>query len=40
MTKGKNKRERQTKDQILNYRVETDGYQRGDGRGMGEIGED
>ena len=32
-------REKQTKKQTLNYREQTDGYQRGGGGGMGEIGE-
>ena len=37
MSKGKNeKRERQTKKQTLNYREQTDGYQKGGGRGMGK----
>ena len=27
------------KKETLNYRKQTDGYQRGDGGGMGEIGE-
>ena len=31
--------ERQTKKQTLNYREQTDGYQRGDSRGMGKIGD-
>ena len=33
------KRERQIKKQILNYRKQTDGYQRGGGWGTGEIGD-
>ena len=30
---------RQTKNQVLNYREQTGGYQRGGGGGMGKIGE-
>ena len=36
MNKG-GKKERQTKNQTLHYREQTDGYQRGGGREMGEI---
>ena len=40
MNKGKKKEvERQTKKQTLNYRGQTDGYQRGGGWGTGEIGD-
>ena len=37
MSKG-GKRERETKKEILNYREQTAGYQRGGGWQMGEIG--
>ena len=33
------RKERKTKKQTLNYRKQTDGYQRGGGRGMGKIGD-
>jgi len=40
MSKGeKRERERQTKQQTLNYREQTDGYRRGGGRGDGETGD-
>ena len=41
MSKGKKKRlrERQTKKQTLNYREQTDIYQREGGYGMREIGD-
>ena len=32
-------KERQAKNQTLNYKEQTDGYQRGCGWGMGETGE-
>ena len=35
MSIGKKERERQTKKQTLNYREQTDGYQRGGGCGAG-----
>ena len=35
MSKGKKKRERQTKKQTLNYREQTDGHQRGGAWGNG-----
>ena len=37
MNGGGSERGRQTKKQILNCKEETDGYQSGDVRGMGEI---
>ena len=36
-TRGQRKK-RQSKKQTLKYREHTDGYQRGSGLGMGEIG--
>ena len=33
MSKGKKERERQIKEQTLNYKEQTDGYQRGQGVG-------
>ena len=35
MNMGVNKKDRQTKKQILNYREQTDGYQKGGGWGNG-----
>ena len=32
-------RERQTTKHTLNYREQTDSYQRGGGQGMGELGD-
>ena len=37
MSKGK-KKERQAEKQTLNYREQIDGYQRGGGWGMDELG--
>jgi len=39
MSKREKERERQIKKQRLNYREQTDGYQRGGGWGMGETGD-
>lgn len=39
-TNEQKKIERQTKKQILDYREQTNSYQRGDGAGMGEIGDE
>ena len=38
--KTNEEKNRQTKKQSLNYREQIDGYQKGDGGGMGEIGKE
>lgn len=39
MSKGNKERERQSKEQTLSCREQTDGFQRSCGWGMGKIGD-